>query len=114
MGGFSSPNDLLKFVDSVSEKGCESQCRWEWRFKLKDNQGSYQNLSKLNVFLCHTTQKFQNFPGKIPISLDPLMGDFPKMGRFPTIGRCHEEIFLEASPQPSCLHHLPRTWFQFP
>ena len=26
-GGFSPPNNLLKFVDFVSEKGCESQGR---------------------------------------------------------------------------------------
>ena len=26
-GGFSPPNNLLKFVDFVSEKGCKSQCR---------------------------------------------------------------------------------------
>ena len=27
LGGFSPPNNLLKFVDFVSEKGCKSQAR---------------------------------------------------------------------------------------
>ena len=32
LGGFSPPNNLLKFADFVSEKGCESQ-----RCKIEDS-----------------------------------------------------------------------------
>ena len=40
--------------------------------------------------LFYTTQKFQNFPGKTPISFDPLflsMANYPKLGRSPTFSK---------------------------
>ena len=88
LGGFSPPNNLLKFVDFVSEKGCKSQGR------RNEDSNSYVFVEatrinqKCNVFLCHTSQKFQNFHGKTLISSDPLLpsiAHFPKMGRFPMI-----------------------------
>ena len=49
-GGASTPNNLPKFADFVSEKGCKSEGRKERRFKFVYVRGSYQNLSKCNIF----------------------------------------------------------------
>ena len=80
--------NFLKFVDFVSEKHCESQgCRNEdlSSYIFEEATRIYQ---KCNIFRCHTSQKFQNFPGKTFIGRDPLLpstADFPKIRRFPTI-----------------------------
>ena len=87
-GGPQPPDNLLKFVDFVSEKGCKSQGR------KNENSNSYifeeaaRIYPECNIFGCHTIQKFQTFHGKTVISRDPLlpsMARFPKMRRFPTI-----------------------------
>ena len=89
LGGL-SPNILLKFVDFVSERCCNSQ-----GYRNEDSnsyifQEAFRICQKCNIFRCHRSLKSQNFHGQNPICRDPLlpsMAYFPKMGRFPTIKR---------------------------
>ena len=67
LGGFSPPppENLLKFVDFVSEKGCKSQgCRNE--DSKTYIRGSYQNLSKIQNerFLASYKSRMSKFSGK--------------------------------------------------
>ena len=86
-GGLHPPNNLLKFFDFVSEKGCKSQGRRNEDSNshiLEEAARIYQKI----IFRCHTSQKFQNFHGNTLISHDRLllsMAHFPKMGRLPRI-----------------------------
>ena len=87
-GGFSPPNNLLKFVDFVSEKVCKSQRRKNEDSNSYIFEESTIIYPKCNISWCHTSQKFHNLHGKTLISRDPLppsITNFPKMGRFPTM-----------------------------
>ena len=85
LGGLQPPNNLLKFVDFVSEKGSNSQGRRNENansYIFEEATRIYQNC---NIFLCHRSLTFQNFHGKTPISHDSLlssMAHFPKNGAF--------------------------------
>ena len=80
---------MLNFVDFVSEMAVEAKvvaCRNEDSNSYILEETTSRIYQKCNI--CHTSQKFQIFPGKTFISrgtLLPSVADFPKMGHFPTI-----------------------------
>ena len=86
-GGLQPPNNLLKFVDFVSEKAVKAKVvriKIQTRISSRKLPESIQNATLLMT--CKS--KFQNFREKTIISCDPWllsMALFPKMGRFPTI-----------------------------
>ena len=87
-GGLQPPNNLLKFADFESEKGCKSQGRKNEDSNLYIFEETTRIYQKCNIFGCHISQKIQNFHGKTLISRDlllPSIAHSPKMGRFPTI-----------------------------
>ena len=85
--GFSSPNDLLKFFHFVSENAVKATVVG-MKIQTHIYSRKLPESIKIQLLLCHTSQKFQNFPVVTPISHDPLLlsiADISKMGRFPTI-----------------------------
>ena len=67
LGGFSSPNNLLQFVDFVSEKGCKRFFKKVVRMNEDSNSFLFEKATRIypkcNIFLYHTSQKIQNFHG---------------------------------------------------
>ena len=87
-GGLQPPNNLLKFADFVSEKGCKSQGRKNEDSNLYMFEEATKTYPKCNIFGCHASQKLQNFHGKTLVSRDrllPSIAHSPKIGSFPTI-----------------------------
>ena len=85
VGGLQLPNNLLKLVNSVSEKGCERQGRGveDWNsYMLEEGTRIYQNGISFKVIQLknfkiswkdlHQPQSFASFNGR-----------FSKMGPFP-------------------------------
>ena len=80
--GGAGPNNLLKFVDFVSGKGCNSQGRRNEDSNSDIFEEATRIYQKCNIFRYHRSLKFQNFYGKTPISRDPVL---PSMAHFPTM-----------------------------
>ena len=57
-GGASAPNNLLKFVDFVSEKGCKSQGRRNEDSNSYIFEEATRIYQQSNISCCHTSQKF--------------------------------------------------------
>ena len=57
-GGLKPPNNLPKFVDFVSEKGCNSQGRRNEDLNSYTFEEATRIYQKCNIFRCHGSLKF--------------------------------------------------------
>ena len=113
-----SPNNLLKFVDFVSEKGCKSQGR-----KNEDSNSyifeklpeSIQNAISVDVIQVDNWNIFMERPSLVVILCLRQWQIFQKWGVFQrSKGRGHEKFSRGQAPgPPSFLASLP-TLFQPP
>ena len=117
-GGFSPPNNLLKFVDFVSEKGCKSQGR-----KNEDSNSyifeklpeSIQNAISFDVIQVNNFNIFIERPSLVVILCLRQWQIFQKWGVFQrSKGRGHEKFSRGQAPGPPSFLASLATLFQPP